>query len=422
MGGVWAPRITLPPSCKWVAMRVRKREEREKTQGDGIQEGHRRQRFSPHPPRAMDYPEYAHKPAQHPQPPQPVWPPHLLTHPGPPSPVSPPGPYLFPAQTSSQPPASPATDPHPTASGLSLNLTGLSVASPPTLSPTGSHQAQPGQLHPHQLHALHHHHPTTSPITPTSPQNMPLAQLQFSYNFDDPIPSAGLSPAPDPVLTQRRPASGSVSSELVVEKSVPRKRSLTSTLPVSPSVAHTMHHHSQSHSYSSTQTGQAGQHLPHPIITTTASSPPLPTSSTSSPSSHPSHSHSRSLSHSLSHSSLSHSPQRQRPHPRLEINSNPASPYDEIDSAGPGFSGIGDDGSDDDFGSASGSFSAGGPLGDYGFHCPSHVLTHSSRQRQLKSIWVIGPTRAKCHRKVCWHQQLCNKTVSVSYAPHATYA
>ncbi|KAG8221088.1 hypothetical protein J3R82DRAFT_2606 [Butyriboletus roseoflavus] len=287
-----------------------------------------------------------------------------------PSPVSPAGPYLFQPSQPAASQTSPTADPHPTASGLSLNLSGLSVASPPTHA-----QAQPGQLHPHPLHA-HHSIPSISPITPTSPQNMPIVspQLQFSYNFGDPIPSSGgLSPTPDPVLTQRRPSTGShsaTSSELAVEKSVPRKRSLTSTLPVSPSAVtatHSMHHHSHSHSYSSPQTTQPGQHpLPHPIITTTASSPPLPPSSTSSPSSHPSHSHSRSLSHSLSHSSLSqsHSPQQQRPHPRLEINSNPTSPYDEIDSAGPAFSALGDDGSDDDFGSPSGSFSASGPFGN----------------------------------------------------------
>ncbi|KAH0836803.1 HSF-type DNA-binding-domain-containing protein [Lanmaoa asiatica] len=348
----------------------------------------------------MDYPDYSQSQSS-----QRVWPPHLLTLPSQqsqssqqqhqqqpvpfPSPVSPAGPYLFPAQSQQQQPGvpqtSPTTDPRPTTSGLSLNLSGLSVASPPSLSPIGPHQAQPGQFHPHQLHAHHSHshhshsHSTgssISPITPVSPPNMPLLspQPQFSFGFDD--ASGGLSPAPDPILSQRRPSTGShsaSSSELAVEKSVPRKRSLTNAHPVAPStatVAHSMHQHSHSHSYSSSQTGQAGQHaLPHPIITTTASSPPLPTSPTSPPSSHPTHSHSRSLSHSHSHSSLSHTSlsqlhSPQRPHPQLEINPNPTSPYDEIDSAGPSFGGLGDDGSDDDFGSPSGSLSASGTFGN----------------------------------------------------------
>ncbi|KAG9313168.1 HSF-type DNA-binding-domain-containing protein [Chiua virens] len=331
----------------------------------------------------MDYTDFG--PQQSQPNPQRVWPPHLLTPQQPqptqqqqpfPSPVSA-GTYFFPSQSPSQQQQPGAPQTYPTAdvnprqtATLSLNLSALSVASPPTLSPIGPHQAQPGQFHPHQLHAHpsiphqpHHAHshsiPSTSsvsPITPISPSNVPLLspQPQFTYNFED--ASSGLSPSPDSLLNQRRPSTGS-SSELAVAKTVPRKRSLTNTLPVSASAgttAHSMHQHSHSHSYSSSQPGQAI--LPHPIITTTASSPPLPTSPASSPSSHPSHSHSNSLSHSHSHSSLSrlHSPQPSLPH--LECNP-PTSPYDEIDSAAP-FSAIGDDGSEDDYGSPS--FSAGG--------------------------------------------------------------
>ncbi|KAN0088208.1 HSF-type DNA-binding domain containing protein [Tylopilus felleus] len=308
--------------------------------------------------------------------PQRVCPPHLLT---PqqfqsqqqipfPSPVSP-GTYFFPApQQPGAPQTSPTTDARQT---LSLNLSGLSVASPQSLSPVAPHQAQPAQLHPHQLHAHHqlphqphhshsHSHSSASsisgPMTPVSPPSLLSLQPPFSFNFDD--GSASLSPETDSPLAHRRPSTGShsPSADLAPEKSVPRKRSLTNTSTSPGTATHSMHQHSQSHSYSSSQ-----QHsLPHPIITTTGSSPPLPTSSTSSPSSHPSHSHSRSLPHSHSHSSLSHSPQH--PHPQTEINANPASPYDEIDSAGTGFPGLGDDASDDDLASPSGSFCGGGPF------------------------------------------------------------
>ena len=323
-------------------------------------------------PREMDYSDYSHQPSR--SSPQRGWPPHLPTpplqqcqpaQPVPfPSPVSP-GTFFFPAQTPQQPQTSPGTASRLTTSGLSLNLSGLSVASPPSLSPIGPHHTQPAQLHPHQLHAHHsiphqphhthsHSHSSgspMSPMTPVSPPSMPhVSQSQPSYNFDDAIPSlGGLAPAPDPVHSQRRPRTGSrSSSELAPEKSVPRKRSLTNTLPAG-SAAHGMHQHSQSHSYSSSQTHA----LPHPIITTTAASPPLPTSSSSSPSSHPSHSH--SLSHSRSHSSLSQS---------LSPQHNPPSPYEELDS---GFTGIGDDPSDDDSVSPSGSFSASGAFGEWNF-------------------------------------------------------
>ena len=42
------------------------------------------------------------------------------------------------------------------------------------------------------------------------------------------------------------------------------------------------------------------------------------------------------------------------------MSANPTSPYDDLDSAGPGFSGLGDEASDDDLCSPSGSFSASG--------------------------------------------------------------
>ena len=265
-----------------------------------------------------------------------------------PSPVSA-GSYFFPGQQTS-----PSADSRPTSSGLALNINGLSVASPPSLSPIGP--SQQAQLH--QLHAHHAMSPSAvSPITPVSPPIMShIPSPQFTYNFDD----TSLAPSPEPPLAQRRPSTGShpaSSSDLAVHKSVPRKRSLTTAAPTTPS--HSMHQHSQSHSFSSAQPG-----LPH-IITTTSNSPPLPTSPTSSPSSRPSHSHSHSLSHSHSHSSLSHSSlSPPRSLPQLEINSALASsPYDDLDSAGP-FSGIGEDASDDDFGSPSGSFSAGPPFGD----------------------------------------------------------
>ncbi|KAF8840381.1 hypothetical protein BDN67DRAFT_647266 [Paxillus ammoniavirescens] len=356
----------------------------------------------------MDYSDYSQ---QHSQPsPQRAWPPQLLTPAPPqsqstpqsqsqqqqpfPSPVSP-GPYYFPSQnhTPQQQPGgqqtSPTNDSRPTSSALSLNLSALSVASPTTLSPIGPHQAQSVPFHPHQLQSHHPipHHPhhthshshssssvlSVSPITPVSPPSFSpshLSQPTFSFNFEDGLSTnaggGGLSPTPDSLLAQRRPSTGShstSSSELVVEKSVPRKRSLTNTLPVSQPLAlgHSMHHHSHSHSYTPTQPRQGGAHhtLPHPIITTTASSPPPPTSPTSPSSSHPSHSHSHSLSHSHSHSSLSHSSlsqahSSQHPHPtQIDINAHPASPYEETDSAGARYTIIGDEGSEDEFGSAS---------------------------------------------------------------------
>lgn len=146
------------------------------------------------------------------------------------SPVSPsPGYYYTPNQQS------PSTESRPTSSNLTLNLSSLTVTSPIN---------------------LHH---GVSPITPVSPPNFSPAHLSpqppFQFNFEQSEDSSLL-------LAQRRPSTGSSSSELAVEKSVPRKRSLTNTAP--PPTHQT---HAHSHSY-------GGHVLPHPIITTTASSPP----------------------------------------------------------------------------------------------------------------------------------------------------
>lgn len=147
------------------------------------------------------------------------------------SPVSPsPGYYYTPNQQQSPS--------RPTSSNLTLNLSSLSVSS--------------------------HLHHGVSPITPVSPPNFSPAHLSpqpptFQFNFE-PTDDSSL------LLAQRRPSTGShstSSSELAVEKSVPRKRSLTNTAPPPP----TNHSHGHSHSY-------GGHVLPHPIITTTASSPP----------------------------------------------------------------------------------------------------------------------------------------------------
>ncbi|KAF9224112.1 hypothetical protein BS17DRAFT_96253 [Gyrodon lividus] len=373
----------------------------------------------------MDYSDYSQQPQQQSQSsPQRNWPTQLLTpatqqpqstsqQPPFPSPASP-SPYFFPGQNQTpqqqqqqqQQPGcqqtSPSNDSRPTSSALSLNISALSVASPTILSPIGPHQAQSGPFHPHQLQSHHPAHPiphhphhahshshssgsalSVSPITPVSPLNFSPSHLSsqptFSFNFEDGLApnsgAGGLSPTPDSLLAQRRPSTGShstSSSELAIDKSVPRKRSLTNALPVSQSSVlggHSMHHHSHSHSYTPTQQRQAGAHHthPHPIITTTASSPPPPTSPTSPSSSHPSHSHSHSLSHSHSHSSLSHSSfsqahSPQQPHPtRIDINAHPTSPYEDIDSAGAGYTVLGDEASEDEFGS--GSFTGGGSFG-----------------------------------------------------------
>ncbi|KAG2137667.1 HSF-type DNA-binding-domain-containing protein [Suillus cothurnatus] len=146
------------------------------------------------------------------------------------SPASPtPGYYYTPNQQSPSRPTS--------SSNLTLNLSSLSVTSPVNLG--------------------------VSPITPVSPPNFSPAHLSpqppFQFNFESTEDSSLL-------LDQRRPSTGSrptSSSELAVEKSVPRKRSLTNTAPPPP----THHTHGHSHSY-------GGHILPHPIITTTASSPP----------------------------------------------------------------------------------------------------------------------------------------------------
>ncbi|KAI6122634.1 hypothetical protein EDD16DRAFT_745745 [Pisolithus croceorrhizus] len=231
--------------------------------------------------------------------------------------------------------------------------------------------AQHPLTHPIPHHSHSHSHSSgsaalsVSPISPVSPGDFSPAHLSaqsnFTFNFPDPAASGGLSPSPDPVLSQRRPSTGShstSSTELSVEKSVPRKRSLTSAAPAShtPALAtHSMHAHSQSHSGYTTAHGHS-----HPIITTTASSPPPP-SPTSPSSSHASHS--MSLSHSHSHTSLSQSPSHpgfQSQHSaqaQLDINANP-NPYDDLDGAAP-FGIISDDVSDDEYGFPSASGSGG---------------------------------------------------------------
>ncbi|KAF8554913.1 hypothetical protein OG21DRAFT_1484277 [Imleria badia] len=93
-------------------------------------------------------------------------------------------------------------------SGLPLNLSRLSVASSPPLSPIAPHQAKPGQFRPRSLfiltasillHALpfafkcasHPRQVTSSCIPRLAPQP------QFSFNFDDISSSGGLSLIPE---------------------------------------------------------------------------------------------------------------------------------------------------------------------------------------------------------------------------------
>jgi len=335
--------------------------------------------------------------------PQRVWaqPPQLLTtaNQSPfPSPTSS-STYYFPHQQSrtSTAAASPNTnEPRPTTANLSLNMSSLTVTSPTAHSPIGplphsqgqqgpfqdhAHHAHPHAIPQHPHHAHSHSHSSSSalgvsPITPVSPQNFnsPVhlsTQPAFTFNFDD-TSGAGLSPNPDP-LTQRRLSTGShstSSSELAVEKSVPRKRSLTGALPASHSAGggHPIHSHSHSHSYSNATSGAQGythahgHSLPHPIITTTASSPPPPVSPTSPSSSHASHSF--SLSHSHSHPSLSQQSASQstshssfQSQPQLDVNGHASASYDEMDGPNPY---IIDDVSDDEYGTA---FTAGYGLG-----------------------------------------------------------
>ncbi|KAI6149670.1 hypothetical protein BKA82DRAFT_919675 [Pisolithus tinctorius] len=246
---------------------------------------------------------------------------------------------------------------------------------PVATSPTNLNMRQ-GPFQDQQLHTQHplthpiphhtHSHSTgsaalsVSPISPVSPGDFSSAHLSpqpnFSFNFDGASPNGALSPTPDSVLSQRRPSTGShstSSTELSVEKSVPRKRSLTTAVPTSHST-HSMHAHSQSHSGYTQAHGHS-----HPIITTTASSPPPP-SPTSPSSSHASHS--ISLSHSHSHPSLSQQSISQSPsHPsfqsqtQLDINAN-SNPYDDLEGS---FGIISDDVSDDEYGFAGASGSGG---------------------------------------------------------------
>ncbi|KAF7977825.1 hypothetical protein HWV62_2559 [Athelia sp. TMB] len=164
------------------------------------------------------------------------WPPHLIhTHPSAyPSPVSPPAPleqsqnpqsqsqYSY-YNTQGQP------DRAPTQSlSLSMNLAGLSVASPTNVSPINPsplHTHQPLTLsHPHQQGAGHHpglshsHSSSTvsstiSPVTPISPgphHSFHGQHQQFQF---------------DPAWSSRSSSSGEA------EKTVPRKRSFSSHPP-----------------------------------------------------------------------------------------------------------------------------------------------------------------------------------------------
>lgn len=279
----------------------------------------------------MDYDYSQQQQQQQQQSPQqrPHWPPQLLTaQPGSqqspfPSPVSPSPYYYTPSQQS------PQSESRPTSSNLTLNLSTLSVTSPTSLSPINP------PFHTHHTHAHGHHHSqssgnlSVSPITPVSPSNFSSAHLSpqptFQFNFD-----SSDSPATDSslLLAQRRPSTGShstshstSSSELGVEKSVPRKRSLTNTASAPPPSAH----HAHSHSYS----GHAHV-LPHPIITTTTSSPP--------PISEPS-----------SQGPLT--PASSQPAPQIDINAH-HSPYDDPEGVA-GYSMADQGESDDESGKAS---------------------------------------------------------------------
>jgi hypothetical protein len=262
-----------------------------------------------------DYPQQQQSPQQRAH-----WPPQLLTaQPGPqqspfPSPVSPSPYYYTPSQQS------PQSESRPTSSNLTLNLSTLSVTSPTNLSPINP------PFHSH--HHGHHHSQSSgnlsvSPITPVSPFSPShlSPQPSFQFNFD-----SSDTPATDSslLLAQRRPSTGShsaSSSELGVEKSVPRKRSLTNTASApAPSV-----HHGHSHSY-----GGHAHVLPHPIITTTASSPPP-------------------LSEPSSQGPLT--PASSQPPAQIDINAH-NSPYDDPDGVA-GYSMADQGESDDDSGKAS---------------------------------------------------------------------
>ena len=378
--------------------------------------------------------------------PQRVWAPQLLTtsNQSPfPSPTSS-STYYFPHQSSraSTAAASPANEPRPTTANLSLNMSSLTVTSPTAHSPIGPLPHSQGQQGPFQEH-VHHAHPhaipqhphhahshshssssalSVSPITPVSPQNFSPAHLStqpaFTFNFED-TGGAGLSPNPDP-LTHRRLSTGShstSSSELAVEKSVPRKRSLTGALPASHTAVggHPMHSHSHSHSYSNATSGAQGythghgHSLPHPIITTTASSPPPPASPTSPSSSHASHSF--SLSHSHSHSSLSQqSASQSTSHSSfqsLDVNAHASAPYDEMDGSNPY---MGDDVSDDEYGTA---FTGGYGLGG-SYHVSFSTLMANLSQKVPSSTTDLtnqvrvpaSQALTRALRKVSWGNPL----------------
>ena len=90
--------------------------------------------------------------------------------------------------------------------------------------------------HPYHTHSHSHSSGSTLSVSPMTPISQNLPQYT-SYTV-----TTDISPNPDPVL-QRRPSIGShntLSAELVVEKSAPRKRGLTGTLPTSVG-EHTMH-------------------------------------------------------------------------------------------------------------------------------------------------------------------------------------
>ena len=273
----------------------------------------------------MDY-DFAQQQQQQQQQPSPQaqhrthWPPQLLTgsQQSPfPSPVSPSPYYYTPSQQS------PQSESRPTSSNLTLNLSSLSVTSPTSLSPINP------SFHSHHPHGHAHHHSqssgtlSVSPITPVSPPNFTSSHLSpqpsFQFNFD-----SSDTPSTDSslLLAQRRPSTGShstSSSELGVEKSIPRKRSLTNTASAPPPSAH--HAHSHSNSYS----GHAHPHVhPHPIITTTASSPP-------------------SLSELSSQGPLT--PASSQPPTQIDINAH-HSPYDDPDGVA-GYS-MADQGESDD--------------------------------------------------------------------------
>lgn len=305
------------------------------------------------------------------------WSTQLLTPAGQSSLASPVSPFFFPPQPPPPPGLGQANQPR---AGLSLNMGSLGVTPPSTHSPIAhpNPQTQQGPFHdqtahpqhahlqsiPPHAHAHAHAHSrssgstlSVSPITPVSPQNLSSAHLSSQFNFSlDDVPGGGLMPTPEPVVDKRRPSTGSrsnPSTELVVQKSVPRKRSLTNAHPASQTSPQTVHAHSQSHSYAPSP-ASFPHGLQHPIITTTPSSQP-PTSPASPSSSHASHSQSYSvqLSQSQSQQSLSQSSSQypSQSHSQMDFGTNPS--YDDMDGAAQ-FGLMPDDVSDDDYASSFG--------------------------------------------------------------------